>query len=306
MKKVFLFILGICLIFPVVAMGGKEVDKDGRPVVAVSFDAIKGLVQTVGKEKIQLVSIVPNNVDAHNYEPRRKEMEAINQADLIFINGLGMEEWVEHLVEDKLLDGEKIVDLSTGLNLIELDPHTEKCPHCGLHHHHHCGHDPHIWLGLTESAEMAKTVGEALAKIDSANAKFYKDNAKTFSNEVLALRNEYKKKISGKTNRTIVVGHSAFAYLCRDLDLEQKAVRGTFNTGEASAKMLAELVQFCKENNVKVIFSEEAASPEVAQTLARDANAKVELLYTMEQASDELSVLKRHQSNLKKIYESLD
>ena len=93
--------------------------------------------------------------------------------------------------------------------------------------------------------------------------------------------------------------------MCRDFNLQQNAVTGVFSEGEPNAKELASLVDYCKKNNVKVIFAEELASPEVSQTLAREVNAKVEKIYTIESAEDGMTYLERMQSNLKKIYENL-
>ena len=86
--------------------------------------------------------------------------------------------------------------------------------------------------------------------------------------------------------------------------MKQRAVSGVFNDGEPSAKSLASLVDFCKANGVKVIFTEEAANENIAKTLARDANAKIEKLYTMEGKEENLSLLQRHKANLERILKS--
>lgn len=310
MKKILSFMLSACLLFPVAAFGKAEPSKsssDGKLTVAVSFNAVKEIVKAVAGDKVAVVSVIPDNAEAHHYEPRPKDLEVLKNASLLFVNGLEMEEWAEELVEKKLLAEEKVIDLSTGLNLIKSDHDDDDDDEheSGHEHHHHGEYDPHVWLGLTESAEMAKTACAALKNIDPKNAEYYEENAQKFTKAIIGLRDEYRSKIATKIRKTIIVGHEAFAYLCRDLGLTQKGIRDVFNEGEPSAKMLKELVQYCKDNKISVVFTEEQASPQVSQVLARDAKAKVETIYTIETSAGNLSLYERQKANLEKIYNSL-
>lgn len=305
MKKLLCSFFIVYILSPSFAFGTSEKQNDNRPIIAVSFNAIHELVAAVAGDNVRIVSLIPDTADAHHYEPRRADLENLSKADMLFINGLGMEPWIENLVNKNLFPKEKCIDLSQGHTLIQLED--EHASHGHTHEgHEHGEYDPHIWLGLSDLAAMATKVADALSTIDPAHASYYKAHAQEFSNELAALQNEYREKFSEKKQKYIVVGHNAFAYLCRDFNLEQRSVKDTFNEGEASAKMLAELVNFCKENHIKVIFSEVMVSPEVSQTLARDAGAKLETLYTLEQAADNLSILERQKRNLEKIYRSLD
>jgi zinc transport system substrate-binding protein len=87
--------------------------------------------------------------------------------------------------------------------------------------------------------------------------------------------------------------------------LEQNSVEDIFAEGEPSAQQLAELVDYCLENNVTTVFAEELASPDVSETLANEVGAKVETIYTIESAEDSKSYLERMRENLEKIYVSL-
>lgn len=307
MKKFLVFFTLLYLSFQVFSFGKSEPINKDRPIIATSFNAIKELVSTVGGDKITVLSLVPDNVDAHNYELRRKDLENLNNADLLFINGLEMEEWIEDLVENKIISNSKLITLSDGLNLIHIgeDEHCECGHHHAHQHEHHEAYDPHVFLGLSEIADMAKSVAKSLSKLDPKNEAYYTKNAETFASDILAIRNEYREKIAKKHQKQIVVAHKAFAYLCRDLGLEQLGIRDTFNKGEASAKAISQIVDFCKEKNISVIFVEELSKQEVFETLAKETHSKIETLYTLEQAGDDLSILERQKSNLEKIYNSL-
>ncbi|HWR61400.1 MAG TPA: zinc ABC transporter substrate-binding protein, partial [Clostridia bacterium] len=102
-----------------------------------------------------------------------------------------------------------------------------------------------------------------------------------------------------------VTGHAAFGYLCRDFGLVQSSVRDIYAEGEPSAQQLAELVEYCRENNITTIFAEEMASPEVSQTLANEVGAKVETIYTIENSDGDKTYIERMEENLVKIYDSL-
>lgn len=306
MKKAIGFILGLAMMCTSFAFG-KNNSPNKRPVLAVSFNAVKEIVTAVGGEYVDIVSIMPENRDAHHYEPRGKEIKNITRADLLFIIGLEMEEWVEGLVDNGIINASKVVTLSDGLSLLPAAKNEDvHKPDKANHHHGDSDYDPHVWLGLTETAVMADTTAAALSKIDPAHAACYAANARQFSESLLTLRDAYRAEVAKKHDKAIVVGHEAFAYLCRDLGLAQQGVRNAFNDGEPSAKKLAELVNYVKANHVTVIFSEEKASPAVSRTLARETGTRVETLYTMETKEDGLSLLERQKANLEKILNSLD
>ena len=102
-----------------------------------------------------------------------------------------------------------------------------------------------------------------------------------------------------------VTGHAAFAYLCRDFSLKQESVEDVFANGEPSARRLVSLIDYCKANNVRIVFAESAASKEVSETLASEVGARIETIYTIESAEDGKSYLQRMDENLARIAESL-
>ncbi len=83
------------------------------------------------------------------------------------------------------------------------------------------------------------------------------------------------------------------------------SVEGVFAEGEPSAQQLAELVEYCRSNNVTTVFAEEIASPEVSNTLASEVGSKVETICTVESAEDGKTYLERMEDNLSKIYDTL-
>lgn len=270
--------------------------KGDKIEVVVSFNPLKEFAEAIGKDKITVTSIVSGGIEPHEFEPKAKDLENINNGRIFVYNGLGMEPWAEKVL--KTIDNKNviIVEASKGGNFIKASKGEEGT---------HGEYDPHIWLSLKEAKVEANNIKEALIKADAANKEFYENNYKDFTSKLDSLFNEYDKKFKEVKNRDFVTGHEAFAYICRDFNLQQNSVENMFSEGEPSAKKLKELVDYARKNNVKVIFSEGNVSPKVSEALASEIGAKVESIYTLETKEDNKDYLQSMRDNLEEIYVSL-
>lgn len=257
--------------------------------VVVSFNALQEFAQAIGGDKIEIKVIVPKGTEPHDFEPKPRDMESINQAQVFIYNGLNMETWVDKTLT--ALDNKKLlaVDASKNIDIIEVNGQT----------------DPHIWLSLKNAQIEANNILESLVKVDAKNKEYYEKNYTDFTNKLQKLNEDYSRKFKTLSNNNFVTGHAAFAYLCRDFNLKQNSVEDVFAEGEPSPKKLKDLVDYCKENNIKVVFMEELASPKVSETLAKEVGAKVEKIYTIESKEDGKDYLESMKDNLEMIYNSL-
>jgi zinc transport system substrate-binding protein len=257
--------------------------------VVVSFNALKEFAQAVGGDKISVKVIVPEGTEPHDFEPKPRDMESINQAQVFIYNGLNMETWVDKTLA--AIDNKKLlsVNASKGIDIIQINGQT----------------DPHIWLSLKNAQIEANNILESLVKVDVKNKAYYEKNYADFISKLQKLNEDYRSKFETVSNKNFVTGHAAFAYLCRDYNLKQNSVEDVFAEGEPTPQKLKDLVDFCKENNIKVIFMEELASPKVSETLAAEVGAKVEKIYTIESKEDGKDYLESMKDNLEMIYNSL-
>ncbi len=292
--------------------------------VSVTFDAMKEFVAAVGKDKVEITTIIPAGTEAHDFEPKAQDLANLSTSALFVYNGLGMDEWAEEALTAVNTEDLFVVEASKGADIIENehedddhegeeheDEEHEGEEHEGEEHedeghHHHGKYDPHLWLSLKGAQTAATNVKDGLVQADPSNKDYYEQNCAEFIEQLETLYNEYSEKFQSVSNKSFVTGHAAFAYLCRDFGLEQNSVSDTFAEGEPSAQQLANLVEYCKTNQVTTIFAEELASPEVSETLANEVGAKVETIYTIESAQDDMTYLERMESNLSKIYDSLN
>lgn len=285
--------------FSACGSGSDQADQAGERKIKVSatFDAMKEFTAAVGKDKVEISTIIPDGTEPHDFEPKAQDIAALSEADVFVYSGLGMESWVRETVNAADNEDLVIVEASKGADAIQnTEPEEIK---------EHGQYDPHIWLSLKGAVLEVKNIKDGLVLADPANKDYYEKNCDDFVAQLESLYSEYNGKFQSAAKKSFVAGHAAFGYLCRDFGLEQNSVEDTFSAGEPSAQQLIELVEYCKENQVTTIFAEEMASPDVSETLAREVGAKVETVYTVESYEDNMTYLERMSDNLSKIYESL-
>ncbi len=296
-KKITVLILSLSAILGFTACGSQNsgATSDGKVKVSVAFNALYEFTKAVGGDKVAISTIVPDGIEPHDFEPKAQDLVALSEAQVFVYNGLGLEAWAEDAIAAAGNTNLIAVDASTGVT-----PITE-----GVDTAAHGQYDPHIWLSIKCAETEVTNIKDALVKADSDNKGFYEANCADYISKLESLYNDYSEKFSSATKQSFVTGHAAFAYLCRDFDLSQKSVEDVFAEGEPSARQLTELVEYCKASGVTIIFAEKMASPEVSQTLASEVGAKVETIYTIESAEDNLTYLERMEYNLSKIYDSM-
>ncbi len=279
--------------------GGKSVSaaQQSKLRVYVSFNALKEFASAVGGDKVDVKAMIPDGAEPHDFEPKAQDIAGLGKADVFVINGLGMEPWAEKSVAAAGNKNLVVADASKGVQAIKTEDEEGK--------KEHGQYDPHIWLSLKCAQTEVRNIRDALSKADPANKEYYDKNCENYVSQLESLYGEFSAKFKSVPSKNFVTGHAAFAYLCRDFGLSQNSVEDVFAEGEPSPQKLALLVEYCRKNNVKTIFAEEMASPEVSKALARDVGAKVETIYTLESAEDGKSYLERMRINLSRIYESL-
>jgi zinc transport system substrate-binding protein len=264
-------------------------DNNEKIQVIVTFNPLKEFAMAIGKDKIEVKTLVPEGTEPHDFEPKIKDLKQIHNCKVFIYNGLNMESWLKKCKDS--IDNKDIifVDSSKNIDAIKINN----------------SYDPHIWLSLLNAKIQANNIKEALIKVDSKNKDFYEKNYKDFSNNVDDLYNDYKEKFNTVENKKFVTGHAAFGYFCRDFGLEQNSIEDVFSSGEPSANKMKELIDYCKQNKIKTIFLEDMVSPKVSETLAKEVGAKTVKIYTIESKEDNKNYIESMKDNLEKVYKSL-
>ena len=299
MRKIFtILMLFVCLaLFAGCSQQQEPQAANAKPKVVVTFNAIKELTQAVARDKVEIITLIPDGSEPHDFQPTTKSMQQLSKADVLIYNGVGMEPWVDTAIKAAANKKLLVVEAAKNVDLIRFtDKNDIK---------EHGAYDPHTWLSLTCAQTEVQNIARALAQADAQNAGFYLQNAKEYNAKLASLLKKYQPLFAQAQHKDFVTGHAAFGYLCRDLGLAQTSVEDVFASGEPSAQRLAELVEYCWTHSIKTIFVEEAVSPKISATLAKEVGAKTQTIYTIESSDGDKSYIDRMQENMELIYESV-
>ena len=189
------------------------------------------------------------------------------------------------------------------------DEHKEDDGHG--HHHHDFEFDPHIWLDPILVKQQVNNIRDALIEADPQNKEQYEQNAMAYNQELDELDMEIKSSLMSCTKDTIVPFHNAFTYLAERYDIKVKAIGGMAPDSEATAAEIAEFVDFVKDNDIKVIFSEELVDQRLAEVIADEAGSEVMLFSPLEALAPEevgknISYIDKMEQNLDSLKVALE
>ena len=259
----------------------EKIDSSKMQIIS-SFNPLHEFSQNVGGEKVDAILLVPVGVEPHDWEPTIKDVQRMQKSDLIIINGIGFENWVNNL-EETGYSGE-IVDTSNGI-LIKNSG------------------DPHIWLNPLYAKIQVQNIALAFANADPENEEFYHTNAAKYNEKLDLLDLKIRNELSG-CRSDFVAFHDAFSYFADEYNLNQHTVVSSNLHGEATAKTLENVISTAKELNIKVIFSEEHVNTRTSEIIANEINGKVLVLSPLEILSDETYISKMT-DNLNNLKEAL-
>ncbi|HEY6568155.1 MAG TPA: zinc ABC transporter substrate-binding protein [Actinomycetota bacterium] len=244
---------------------------DSEPItVATAFYPLAAAAEAVGGDCVEVVNLTPPGVEPHDLELTPDDVEAIGSADLILYLGSGF----QPAVEDSLGDAQgRTVDI---LTLVDTAPAPPSESEEGLLV------DPHVWLDPGLWAEAVQQIPRVMADVAPHASCDFSANARSYGAELSAIDEEFTTALNGCQVEVIVTNHAAFGYLASAYGLTQEAISGLEPDAEPTPARLAELKDLVDANGVTTIFSEDLVSPEVAQTLADEADVDTATLNTLE------------------------
>lgn len=235
-----------------------------------------------GRAKVEL--LLPASLGCpHHYSLTPQDMQKLARADVLVVNGLGMEEFLGAPVKKakaKLV----VIDSSKGIEGLlhyagghDAHGHGEEHDAESGHHHQEAGVNPHLFVSPRQAAQLALNIAAGLSKADPEGATVYLRNAKAYAERLNALADEQATRVKELKNNRIVQPHGAFDYLARDIGLEVVAVTQPHGQEPSAAEML-ELVRSMREKQAGAVFTEPQYSPKVGQTLAKETGIPTAVL----------------------------
>lgn len=294
--QVNLAIISIVIIIPltsfaVLASDSKmqEENINSKLTVISSFYPLQEFSEKVGQDKVDVKLLVPIGIEPHDWEPTIQDVQSIQNADLIIINGIGFENWLDDL--DEINFKGTIVDTSVGITIRNSDESD---------HPNEFG-DPHIWLNPVLAQIQVQNIANAFSNSDPENQEFYQQNAIKFKSELEELDAQIRNQLSN-CNNNFIAFHDAFSYFADEYGLNQHTIiSSNAPHAEPTAKTLENVINLARELNLKIIFTEETADARTSQVIADEIGGKVLVLSPIEIGNDQnyVSRMTENLANLK-------
>ncbi|SDM51010.1 zinc/manganese transport system substrate-binding protein/manganese/iron transport system substrate-binding protein [Cryobacterium flavum] len=239
---------------------------------------------------VDLTQLIQPNQSAHSYDPSAADLTALGAADVLVINGVGLEEWLDDAIAASGFDGVTI-DADTGITISEVgagedhtadeaDAHTDEADAPATDDAHaHDGGDPHIWTDVHNAETIVQTITDGLVTADQGNASAFEANATAYTAQLTDLDEWIRTNVDTvpESERLLVSNHDALGYFTAayHIDYVGSVIPSFDDNAEPSAAEIDALVAAIKATGVTAVFSEASLSPKTAETIATEAGVTV-------------------------------
>jgi len=295
-------ILAISVVIPLTAFSlwlseqnkAESLSGQGHKIL-VTFYPLYQFTKAIGKEKIDASIIIPPGIEPHDWEPTIQDIQKMKNADMIVINGAGLESWITKVTS--INPNVMIVDTSSSIPLLEKDSN-------GLDKI--AKKDPHIWLDPVLAKKQVQNIADGLIKLDPQNANYYQQNANDYKAKLDMLDNEIKTDLSTCNKKDFLAFHDALSYFSKEYGLHQHTIVGGLDPEtEPTAPALQQITKDAQSLGLNVIFTEEAANPRVSQVIADEIHGKVLILSPLEVTDKNMDYIVKMKQNLSNLKEAL-
>jgi ABC-type Zn uptake system ZnuABC Zn-binding protein ZnuA len=269
--------LGLALVLLLTACGGGDdaggaADTTGSDAlrIATTVSPITSIASAIVGDRAEVRGIVPEGTNSHTFEPQPSVAETLATADVVFINGLKLEEPTRKLAESNVRSGVEIVDL--GDRTITPDeyiydfsfPKEEGKP------------NPHLWTDPLLARTYAEIIAKQVSALDPANAAYYQQNLSAFSQRVDALDQAMRTAFATIPggNKELLTYHDAYAYFARDYGWDVIGAIQVSDFEDPTPKEVAELIQQIRSEKVPAIFGSEVFPSPVLAQIAKETGAQ--------------------------------
>ncbi|WP_241622895.1 metal ABC transporter substrate-binding protein [Rosenbergiella australiborealis] len=225
--------------------------------VVASFTVLADITQQIGGNDVTVKSLVAPNGDPHSFEPTANDSRALAMAQVVVVNGLGLEGWMDRLVMASGYRG-KITVASSGITTNTMQEEGKTVT------------DPHAWNSLANGEVYARNIMKALEKADPEHAADYQKRADAYIQKMQQLDQwaiqQYKSIPANR--RLVLTSHDAFGYYGKRYGVTFSAPLGLSTESEASAQQVGDLITQMKKKHIKHYFTENQTDPRLVKQIA--------------------------------------
>lgn len=246
-------------------------EKGEKLQVVATYSIVYDIVKNVGGDLVDVHSLAPIGSDPHQYDPLPADVALTTDADVVFYNGLNLEEgnaWFTKLMETAGKAGEDapVFRVSEGVEPMLLSSKD----HLGEE-------DPHAWLDVRNGIKYVENVRKSLKKIDPENADSYDENADAYITELKALHEEIVEKMNKipEERRILVTSEGAFKYFSKAYDFNAAYIWEINSHHEGTPEQLTTIIATINEEKVQALFLETSIDPRSMEMVSRETNVPI-------------------------------
>tara|TARA_Y100000991_G_scaffold22156_1_gene14247 strand:+ start:3024 stop:3941 length:918 start_codon:yes stop_codon:yes gene_type:complete len=243
--------------------------------------------KAVAGECANVTSLLPVGADSHAYQARPQDVASLGKAQVLVINGLGMESFLEPVLKGAENKELITIDSSAGIKPLEMEEEDDHAHHHDHDHgHHHHGHgdeavNPHVWLDPTLAAKQVENIRDGLMKADPSCADGYRNRADAYIAKLQELDGELATQLAPFKGRTVVSFHEALPYFTRRFGLSDEALV-TLPEDQPSPADVQRINKVLKDNKIAGVLTEPGGGSAALQSLATDLNLRLEVFDPLE------------------------
>jgi len=255
--------------------------------VVASFSILANITEEIGGPLVNVTSLVGPDADSHVFNPSPADAKSLARAQVVVINGLGFEGWIDRLVKSSGFKGELVV-ASKGVTPLGFKEETKshapepKDSHKHGHKHSHAKHDhgdvdPHAWQDLKNGKIYAENIRAALVAVLPAARDEINARAQQYMDQIDALDQASRARLAAvpEAQRRVISSHDAFGYFAQAYDVEFFAAQGWSTDREVSAADMATLIREIRKDQVLALFVENMSDPRLMQRVSEETGVRI-------------------------------
>ena len=249
--------------------------------IVTSFLPITLFVTAVAGECGDVKPLIPTNVGPHDFQSTPQDLVAVGKSDIFFINGLGMETFLDKLISSSSSSTLSIVDTSTGIDTLTTD---SSSANTGTYSEP----NPHIWLDPLRAVLQVETIRDSLSDLNPACSQIYSSNASSYIDKLYDLHSEILLKLEPYKGKSFVAFHDFAPYFAEryQLNAEYLVDLPDMNPSPADLQRVSKLV---RDSDLKALLSEPQDGSKSFNSLARDLNVNIAIFDPIETISGEFT-----------------
>ncbi len=238
---------------------------DGRLSIVTTVAPITSIVASIVGDRAAVTGVVPEGTNSHTFEPQPSVAEVLSEADVVYLNGLVLEEPTKELAQENLADDADIVELGTiaipeSEYIYDLSfPKEGGKP------------NPHLWTDPTLALRYAEIVKDDMSERDPDNADYYAENYADFATMIDELDAAMKVSFATIPNRELLTYHDAYAYFAKTYDWTVIGAIQVDDFEDPTPREVADLIEQVRAEDIPAIFGSEVFPSPVLEQIGKEA-----------------------------------